>query len=61
MGPEQANLAQSYGGLPKEVTFVVLAFLRLQLELVKEVKARDTNLRVINKYKCMIHFTAISR
>lgn len=59
LGPEKANLAQNYGGLPKEVTFAVLGCLRLQLELVKQAKARGTSLRVINMCKSEIHFTAI--
>lgn len=46
-------------GLSKEVMFVVLGCLRLQLELIREVKARDTYMRVTSI--CMTHSRAISR
>lgn len=59
MGQSRLIKLRAIEGLSKEVMFVVLGCLRLQLELIREVKARDTYLRVTSIH--MIYSRAISR
>lgn len=59
MGQSRLIKLRAIEGFSKEVMFVVLGCLRLQLELIREFKARDTYMRVTSIR--MIHFRAISR